>query len=89
MVTLITLHACAAVCTKGSGFPYIISIAQEVRLFALLPGQHAKRLHSPLNNNSVNRFALYFRIKLRIHYATDISAFSQPHQRSSREGAQN
>ena len=55
-----------------------------MRLFTLLPGQRAKRLRGPLDNNSVNKFALYFCMELRIHYATDISAFSQPHPRSTK-----
>ena len=72
------------VCTKESGFPYILLTAQEVWLFTLLPGQCAKHMRGLLNNNSLNKFALYFCMKLCIHYATDISAFSQPHPRSTK-----
>ena len=50
----------------------------------LLPGQCAKCLCCPLDNNSVNNFALYYCMKLHIHYATDISTSSQPHPRSTK-----
>ena len=55
-----------------------------MRLFTLLPGQRAKHLHSPLVNNSMNMFVLYFCMKLDIHHVTDISVFSQPHPRSTK-----
>ena len=79
-----------SVCMKWSNFPYILLTAQEVRLFTLLPGQRAKSLHGPLINNSVIKFALYFSMKLHIHYATNncSASHTQSQQRSSREGAQ-
>ena len=65
-------HHCSSVytytvCTMGSDFPYILLTTQEVRLFTLLPGQRAKRLRCPLDNNSVNNFALHFCMKLCMH----------------------